>query len=206
MKPTSILLHVGPVVVAVLLAAGSGCRRSADQPADTGQGSGPVAIALTSPAFEAGQPIPAKYTEEGDDVSPPLAWSGLPEGTRELALICDDPDAPIPADPGPEPWVHWVIYKIPAGTESLPEGIAKTGRPDEPAGVLQGRNSWSGGQTIGYRGPAPPPGSGTHRYFFKLYALDTELAIEPEQDKEALLEAMSGHVLAEGRLIGSFER
>ena len=206
MNARRILLHVGPVVVAVLLAAGSGCRRSAGPSGETDQATAAITIALTSPAFEAGQPIPAKYTEEGDDVSPPLAWLGLPEETRELALICDDPDAPSPADPGPEPWVHWVIYKIPAGTESLPEGIAKTARPDEPPGALQGKNSWSEGQTIGYRGPAPPPGSGTHRYFFKLYALDTELAIEPEQDKEALLEAMSGHVLAEGRLIGTFER
>ena len=206
MNARRVLFGIGPAMVVAALAAGSGCRPPAGPSGETDQATAEITIELTSPAFAAGQPIPAKYTEEGADVSPPLAWSGLPEGTQELALICDDPDAPSPADPGPEPWVHWVIYKIPAGTDALPEGIAKTARPDEPPGALQGENSWSGGQTIGYRGPAPPSGSGTHRYFFKLYALDTELAIEPEQDKGALLEAMSGHVLAEGRLIGTFER
>ena len=162
-----------------------------------------MAIELTSTAFAEGQPIPPKYTGDGDDVSPPLAWSGLPEGTKELALICDDPDAPSPRRPGPEPWVHWVIYKIPADTEALPEAIANVARLDEPAGALQGKNSWP---ATGYGGPAPPPESGTHRYFFKLYALDTELAIEPGKDKKALLEEMSGHVLGEGQLMGTYER
>jgi Raf kinase inhibitor-like YbhB/YbcL family protein len=163
----------------------------------------PAEIELTTTAFEPGGPIPAKYTDDGDDVSPPLSWSGVPEGTKELALICDDPDAPSPKRPAPDPWVHWLIYKIPADGAGLPEGIPKTARLDDPAGAVQGKNSWP---TIGYRGPAPPSGSGTHRYVFTLYALDTELRIEPEADKQALFTAMSGHVIGKGQLIGTYER
>jgi Raf kinase inhibitor-like YbhB/YbcL family protein len=158
-------------------------------------------IELTSSAFQEGAKIPKQYTGEGLDLSPPLAWSGLPGGTRELALICDDPDAPTP-----EPWVHWVIYKIPATAAALPEGLPKTPTLKEPPGVFQGKNSWAGGQTIGYRGPLPPPKSGPHRYFFKLYALDAALDLAPGATKPALLKAINGHVLAEGRLIGTYER
>ncbi|HUT88660.1 MAG TPA: YbhB/YbcL family Raf kinase inhibitor-like protein [Thermoguttaceae bacterium] len=160
-----------------------------------------MAIQLTSTAFGEGEGIPAKHTGEGEDVSPPLAWSGVPEGTRELALICDDPDAPTP-----QPWVHWVIYKIPADCRGLPEGVAKTPRLEEPAGALQGKNSWPSGQTIGYRGPMPPPGHGVHRYFFRLYALSAGLAIEPGLDKSTLLEKMSGDILDEGQLMGTYQR
>ena len=162
-----------------------------------------MTIAVTSTAFQSGGQIPSKYTADGEDVSPPLAWSGVPEGAKELALICDDPDAPSPKRPRPAPWVHWVIYKIPADTQRLPEGVATVSRVPQPAGALQGMNSWP---AVGYRGPAPPSGSGRHRYVFKLYALDTELALGPEPDKPALLEAMSGHILAEGQLVGTYER
>ena len=160
-----------------------------------------MAIQLTSTAFGEGEKIPAKHTGEGEDVSPPLAWSGLPEGTKELALICDDPDAPTP-----QPWVHWVIYKIPADRGGLPEGVATTPRLEEPAGAIQGANSWPSGQTIGYRGPMPPPSHGVHRYFFRVYALGVNLVIEPGKEKNALLEAMSGHILGEGQLMGTYER
>ncbi len=160
-----------------------------------------MAIQLTSTAFGEGERIPAKYTGEGEDVSPPLAWSGVPEGTKELALICDDPDAPTP-----QPWVHWVICKIPADCTELPEGVAQTPRLEEPAGAIQGANSWPSGQTIGYRGPMPPPGHGVHRYFFRLYALSAELAVEPGLDKSALLEKMSVDILGEGQLIGTYQR
>jgi Raf kinase inhibitor-like YbhB/YbcL family protein len=179
---------------------------SPHQPPASPKGVEPAEIELTSSAFEPGGPIPAKYTEDGEDASPPLSWSGVPEGTNELALVCEDPDAPSPKRPNPDPWVHWVLYKIPADTESLPEGVAKTARLEDPPGALQGKNSWGRGQTIGYRGPAPPAGSGTHRYFFKLYALDSELEIEPEADKPALLEAIEGHVLGQGELFGTYER
>ena len=158
-------------------------------------------IEVTSTAFSDGQAIPKKYTGEGADVSPPLAWSGLPESTRELVLICDDPDAPTP-----KPWVHWVIYKIPPTAKGLSEGIAKDARLKNPAGVLQGKNSWPSGQTIGYRGPMPPPSHGTHHYEFKLYALEAMLVVEPSLGKETLLKEISGHVIAEGQLTGTYER
>lgn len=158
-------------------------------------------IQVTSSAFSAGQPIPRKYTGEGEDVSPPLAWSGVPAGTQELALIVDDPDAPTP-----EPWVHWVLYKIPADCKGLPEGVQKVLRPQEPPGALQGKNSWPSGQTIGYRGPMPPPGHGVHRYRFHLYALDKKLEVQPGLTKADLLAAMKGHVLAEGELTGTYKR
>ncbi len=162
-------------------------------------------IELTSTAFQEGQRIPAKYTGESDDVSPALAWRGLPEGTQQLALICDDPDAPSRKNPGPKPWVHWVIYGIPATAQGLPEGVARIARPKEPAGVVQGKNSWPE-DNIGYHGPMPPPKSGDHRYYFRLYALDVKLADTAGLDKEALLKAMQGHVLGEGQLMGTYSR
>jgi len=173
------------------------CQDSASNP----EGEKPMSIKVTSTAFAEGAKIPKKYTGEGEDVSPPLAWSGVPEGTKELALICDDPDAPTA-----EPWVHWVIYKIPGDCPGLPEGLARTTRLKEPDGALQGRNSWPSGQTIGYRGPMPPPGHGVHRYFFRLYALKGKMVLEPGKDKKALLAEMSGHILDEGQLMGTYER
>ncbi|MEE8451066.1 MAG: YbhB/YbcL family Raf kinase inhibitor-like protein [Thermoguttaceae bacterium] len=160
-----------------------------------------MSIQVTSSAFEDGQPIPRKYTGEGQDVSPPLAWSGLPEGTKELVLICDDPDAPTA-----EPWVHWVIYKIPATVTGLPEGIGHKPRLTRPPGAMQGKNSWPVGQTVGYRGPMPPPGHGTHRYYFKLYALEARMVVEPGVDKNTILDEIRGHVLAEGQLLGTYQR
>lgn len=155
---------------------------------------------IHSTAFAENQAIPQKYTEDGEDASPPLAWDEPPQGTRELALICDDPDAPTK-----EPWVHWVIYKIPAATTSLSEHIATQAKLEAPAGALQGRNSWPSGRTTGYRGPAPPPGK-VHHYRFHLYALDAPLAAEPQCTKTQLLHAMQGHVLGEGILQGTYRR
>ena len=157
-------------------------------------------MVLTSTAFAEGHPIPPKHTGDGEDLSPPLTWSAVPEGTKELALICDDPDAPRD-----EPWVHWVIYGIPANANALPEGVDRIDRPAEPAGAVQGRNSWPDGQNLGYRGPAPPKGK-PHRYFFKLYALDAPLADQPAKTKEQLLTEMSGHVIGEGQLMGTYQR
>lgn len=156
-------------------------------------------LKITSTAFENGRPIPRKHTGDGEDASPPLAWSGVPAGTKELALIVDDPDAPTP-----EPWVHWVLYRIPAGTTGLSEKVAPSRHAPEPRGALQGKNSWPGG--IGYRGPAPPKGHGVHHYHFRLYALDAELKIDAGADKAALLQAMQGYILAEGELVGTYER
>ncbi len=156
---------------------------------------------IRSSAFESGQAIPKKHSGDGADVSPPLAWSSPPAGTAELALICDDPDAPTA-----EPWVHWVIYKIPADQTGLPEKVEPVQSPQAVAGALQGANSWPSGRTIGYRGPAPPPGHGTHHYHFKLYALDGPLKVKPGLTKAALLQAMAGHVLAETDLVGTYRR
>jgi Raf kinase inhibitor-like YbhB/YbcL family protein len=149
-----------------------------------------MAVRVSSPAFEAGGAIPRRYTGEGEDVSPPLEWSGLPEGTREVALICDDPDAPMP-----EPFVHWVVYKISANSTRLPEGNTE--------GALEGRNSFA---RMGYGGPMPPEGHGTHHYYFKIYALDAQLDATPGLAKDQLLAAIEGHVLDEGELVGTYER
>ena len=174
--------------------------RSASGQADL-QGAKKMSIQITSSAFTQGHPIPKKYTGEGIDVSPPLSWTGIPAGTQELALICDDPDAPTD-----EPWVHWVIYKLPADTQGLPEGVPRKPRLKEPAGAVQGRNSWPASEAIGYRGPMPPPGHGVHHYYFKLYALKTHVAVEPGLDKKAVMEAIGDQVLAEGVLMGTYQR
>ena len=157
-----------------------------------------MGFTLDSPAFAAGGSIPRRHTGDGEDVSPVLKWSALPAGTKELALIMDDPDAPTA-----EAWVHWVIYKIPADAGRLAEVASEEEELPEPEGVLQGLNSWN---SIGYRGPAPPKGHGVHHYHFRLYALDEPLSIEAGLDKHALLEAMDGHILGETELIGTYQR
>jgi Raf kinase inhibitor-like YbhB/YbcL family protein len=157
-----------------------------------------MSLTVRSPAFSEGKPIPRRHTGDGEDLSPPLSWSGVPSTARELALILDDPDAPTS-----EPWVHWVIYKLPAATEGLPEGVPPLPRPGTIPGALQGRNSWN---SAGYRGPAPPKGHGVHRYFFKLYALDLALDLTEGLDKARLLKAIAGHVVAEAELMGTYQR
>ena len=159
-----------------------------------------MSIEVTSTAFKEGQLIPKKYTGEGADVSPPISWKGLPEGTREVVLICDDPDAPTK-----EPWVHWVIYRIPATVNGLSEGIPRNARLKQPVGMLQGKNSWPK-EAVGYRGPMPPPGDGPHRYFFHVYALRVHLVVESGLDKKTLWTDMKDHILGEGRLMGTCER
>lgn len=160
-----------------------------------------MAIEVTSPAFKHGERIPVKYTADGQDISPPINWSNLPKGTKEIVLICEDPDAPTA-----EPWVHWIVYKIPAELHGLPEGLPREGRLREPAGVLQGKNSWTVGPNIGYRGPSPPPGSGVHRYFFRIYALDSKPVVDPGYDRKALWRVISGHIIGEGELMGTYSR
>jgi len=158
-------------------------------------------IRVTSPAFQAGKPIPKKhaYEGEGQNVSPELSWSGVPEGTRELAFLCDDPDAPRP-----KPWVHWVAYRIPAETKGFPEGVpGKPGPLSNPPGMLQGKNDWD---QHGWGGPLPPPGHGVHHYHFQVFALDTHLQLMAGATKEQLLAAIEGHVLARGEVVGTYER
>ncbi len=189
-------------VTACTTIALASCKPSSEAPRNVPQQTGDTAMNLTiqSPAFENNTVIPQRFTGDGEDVSPELSWSGLPEGAKELALIMDDPDAPMP-----EPWVHWVIYKIPATATGLPEGVAKDATLTIPQGALQGVNSW-GSDDIGYRGPAPPPGHGVHHYYFKVYALDTALNVEPRLTKTQLLSAMEGHILAQGELVGTYQR
>ena len=158
-----------------------------------------MTISITSTAFEAGKPIPKKYTGEGEDLSPPLAWSGIPKGTQEIALICDDPDAPMGT------WVHWVLYKIPADATGLPEGLPREKTLKTPAGAVQGVNSFSS-DNLGYRGPMPPKGHGPHHYHFKLYALDKPVTLAPGVDKKTLLAEIREHVLAQGELMGTYQR
>lgn len=148
---------------------------------------------LSSPAFADGQMIPPKYTADGEDISPPLVWEGLPQETKSLVLICDDPDAPVGT------WVHWLIWNIPGEAVCLPENV-----PDDrqlAEGARQGVNDFG---RIGYGGPAPP--SGTHRYFFRLYALDTLLDLPAGSLRASLEKAMKGHILAQAQLIGKYSR
>jgi Raf kinase inhibitor-like YbhB/YbcL family protein len=157
-----------------------------------------MSLRIRTAAFADGRAVPRRHTGDGEDLSPPLIWESLPAGTKELALIVDDPDAP-----SPEPWVHWILYKIPANLEGLPEGISQAAKPAAPAGALQGKNSWG---TPGYRGPAPPKGHGLHHYHFKLYALDAPLDLDSGLEKHDLMLAMSGHILGHGELVGTYQR
>lgn len=155
-------------------------------------------MTLKSTAFGPNETIPRRHTEDGQNVSPPLAWSEAPQNAHEFALIVDDPDAPRK-----DPWVHWVLYRISPETRELPEGVPPSQRIAKPGGAVQGKNSWD---RIGWGGPAPPKGHGLHHYHFKLYALDMKLNLDPGATKEALLEAMHGHVIAEGELVGTYQR
>ncbi|RMG44500.1 MAG: YbhB/YbcL family Raf kinase inhibitor-like protein [Acidobacteria bacterium] len=156
-----------------------------------------MALELTSSAFGPGEEIPVRYTCEGEDLSPPLEWKGLPEGTKSLALIVDDPDAPDPARPRMT-WVHWVVYNIPPTASGLEEGASGRRMPE---GAREGLNDW---KRTGYGGPCPP--IGRHRYVHKLYALDTTLPELPEATKAAVERAMEGHVLAKAELVGTYRK
>jgi Raf kinase inhibitor-like YbhB/YbcL family protein len=156
-----------------------------------------MTMTLTSPAFTDGAAIPAKHTCSGEDLSPPLAWTAVPAGARSLVLIVDDPDAPDPAAPKMT-WVHWLVYNLPPDTAGLAEGIAADALP---AGSAQGLNDW---QRAAYGGPCPP--IGRHRYFHKLYALDTVLEGLQRPDKAQLEAAMQGHIVAQAQLLGTFQK
>jgi Raf kinase inhibitor-like YbhB/YbcL family protein len=151
-------------------------------------------IALHSPAFADGAAIPARFTCEGDNVSPPLDWDAPPDGTKSLALVVDDPDAPDPAAPK-RTWVHWVVYDLPPSARELRAGGAL------PAGAQRGKSDFGEGR---WRGPCPP--IGRHRYFFKLYALDTELGTRGSLTKAELEQAIEGHVLARAELVGTYQK
>jgi Raf kinase inhibitor-like YbhB/YbcL family protein len=151
-------------------------------------------LKLISPSFAEGQPIPVKYTGRGEDVSPALQWSEIPPGTKSLALICDDPDAPVGT------WVHWFVFDIPETTSGLTEKVPTQEKLAD--GTTQGVNDFG---RIGYGGPNPPPGK-AHRYYFKLYALDQKLNLKPRATKQQVVEAMEAHILGQGELMGTFKR
>jgi Raf kinase inhibitor-like YbhB/YbcL family protein len=152
---------------------------------------------LTSPAFADGGAIPRRYTCQGADVSPPLAWDGVPAGTKSLVLIVDDPDAPDPKAPRMT-WVHWVLYNLPADATGLAEDAGRAGLP---AGTAAGLNDW---KRADYGGPCPP--IGRHRYLHKLYALDAVLTALTRPTKAEVEQAMAGHVLAEAQLVGTYQK
>ncbi len=153
----------------------------------------PHALSIESSAFEYGDPIPRDYACDGSDISPPLSWSNAPPETKSFVLICDDPDAPAGT------WVHWVYYDIPSNVTQLPEAFPPDERPE-----AKGAQGITDFKRIGYGGPCPP--GGTHRYFFKLYALDTVLGLDPGASKRQVLRAAEGHVLAEAQLMGTYSR
>lgn len=183
-----ITLLIAVVIVALVCSCQSRNETAAKAP-----GGKKMEIKVTSSAFTEGGMIPKKYTCDDEDASPPLAFDGLPGEAQSIALIMDDPDAPM------KTFVHWVLYNLPKDTRELPENMSRDSKL--PNGAEQGINSL---RKTGYTGPCPP--SGTHRYFFKVYALDKKLDLPPSEGKDKLLEAMDGHILAEGQLMGRYAR
>lgn len=165
--------------------------------ADGNRGETRMTLTLTSPAFSHGGEIPSVHTCDGSDIAPPLEWTGVPGEARSLVLIVDDPDAPDPKAPKMT-WVHWVLFNLPPTVNSLPQGVTSE---DLPPGTSEGLNDW---KRSGYGGPCPPVGR--HRYFHKLYALDTVLADLGSPTKAEMETAMVGHVLAKAELVGTYQR
>ncbi|MDB5305727.1 MAG: Phosphatidylethanolamine-binding protein [Phycisphaerales bacterium] len=172
--------------------------RAGDQRLSYNEFDVPESLSVSSDAFNSGEPIPVKYTGDGENVSPPLRWSGMPADAKSFVLIVEDPDAPTP-----NPFVHWLAYNIPTDILQLHEAIPKGPEPQEGAPFPQGKNSML---QPGYAGPSPPKGDIPHHYHFQLYALDRMLDLAPGAGRSALLKAMRGHVLAKGRLIGTYGR
>ncbi|HYU54507.1 MAG TPA: YbhB/YbcL family Raf kinase inhibitor-like protein [Gemmatimonadaceae bacterium] len=192
----------------LLILVAVGCKREASTTSDTSStspataaitdtGSNAMALKITSSAFQPNGSIPSQYTCEGKDISPPLTWSAAAGNAKSFALIVDDPDAPDPAKPQ-RVYVHWVVHNLPASSTGLPENASKTGLPK---GAVQGKNDWGKAE---YGGPCPP--IGRHRYFFKLYALDTALTGLSSPTKADLERAMKGHVVDSGELIGTYQK
>jgi hypothetical protein len=183
-------------ILACATALNCSCDRTsaAEEAVDPADEEDTLALKLTSPAFLEGEVIPTKYTGEGLDVSPPLQWVQPPPTTASFALICDDPDAPMGT------WDHWIIFNIPADSRKLAEAVPT--QEQLPDGTRQGLNDFG---EVGYRGPMPPPGK-PHRYYFRLYALDTVLDLPKPVKREDLEKTMTGHVIAEAKLMGTYQR
>ncbi len=187
-----------PLLLLALLAL-VGCQRGQSQPVSASEPprrEGVMKWSLTSPAFAEGEKIPSKFTCDGNDISPELRWTDPPTKTVELALICEDPDAPRGT------WVHWVLFNLPADRRSLPEAVPKIGIVEILGGAKQGRNS---GGSLGYQGPCPPQGP-AHHYHFRLYALDAPAKLDPGATRAELDKAMQGHILSETELVGLYSR
>jgi len=180
-----------PTIIVLLVAGLLGCK--SEEEGKMGKVE-VAAIKLASPAFLQGGAIPKEFTADGDNVSPPLRWVDVPYGTRSIALVCEDPDAPRGT------FVHWVIFNMDPEKRELPRGVPASGKL--AYGILQGTNDFG---KIGYGGPAPPKGT-SHRYFFKIYAVDRMLDLEPGCTRDQLTKAMEGHILAEGEIMGSYGR
>ena len=181
-----------------LLTGGVPRCRAGDERLSSSKIQAPESLSISSPAFADGDPIPQKYTQDGQNISPPLALAGMPANARSLVLIVEDPDAPTP-----NPFVHWLAYNIPPSAQALPEAITIDDRIENPIPFLQGKNS---SMKTGFIGCAPPKGDTAHRYIFQLYALDRMLDLKPAAGRSALLEAMEGHVIARGGMIGTYQR
>lgn len=186
---------VNPLTLIRLIFFAFGCFFMAT--AFSAEGERDMSLILTSPDFNHQGEIPRSFTCDGDDTSPALSWSGLPQNTRSLVLIVDDPDAPDPAAPKMT-WVHWLLYNIPPTVTDLPKAVVTSALP---VGTKEGKNDW---KRTGYGGPCPP--IGRHRYFHKLYALDIELPDLHEPDKAALEQAMQGHIIGQAELVGTYQR
>jgi hypothetical protein len=183
------------LIVAALVVGG--CAGESDLASRSKSAGGMVGLKLTSPAFEYNKMIPKKYTADGEDVSPPLTWGRGPAQTKDYVLIVEDPDVS-----GKQPYVHWIVYNIPADQTSLPDGASGVNGMRGQSGLKEGKNSKG---LIGYVGPEPSPGK-AHRYFFQLFAIDAPLNLQPGADKKAVMEAMQGHALLQGELIGKYQR
>jgi Raf kinase inhibitor-like YbhB/YbcL family protein len=180
-------------ILSLFMLVFAGCNDGDDDGDDNGTTGPTTSFVISTTAFSSGAAIPVQYTCDGTDISPPLQWSGAPEGTQSFVLIVDDPDAPGGT------WVHWVLFNIPATTSSLGEGVSPGGAL--PAGSVEGQNDWGRQQ---YGGPCPP--SGTHRYYFRLYALDTTLNLAARPERQDVDQAMSGRILAQTELMGTYAR
>lgn len=189
-----LLLKRFGILLAALFLGLAGCSRGSAGDKGTKPDKGDETMEITSSAFKNEEMIPSKYTCDGADINHDLAWTGVPAEAKSLALINDDPDAPVGL------WVHWVVYNIPPSANGLPQDVDKKASTLKH-GAMQGTNSWG---RIGYGGPCPP--SGTHRYFFKLYALDTVLDLKPGAKKDAVEAAMKGHILSQAVLMGRYSR
>ena len=190
------MLKMVAIAAAVMACAwAGGCNRNTD--GDTGMTTTAKATIEVTSAFKSGEHIPKHFSGEGENVSPAVKWSAVPEGTRELVLLVHDPDAPR------GDFVHWVLYNIPPQMNSLPENVSKTDKPQEIPGAAQGVNS--GGQ-LGYMGPMPPRGHGMHHYHFQVFALDKALDLKPGLTRDEVMSKIKGHIIASGELVGTYER